>query len=79
MWKMTQLASRDVSFTAFSCSAGSFSAITPPLQNASQSVKLLNDSTLLVAAVTRRRSDGSEINRNSCTVATARPTSRKAR
>lgn len=65
------MASKDVSFTAFSCSTGSFSAITPPLQNASQSVKLLKDSTLLVAAVTRRRSEGSEMNRSSCTVAAA--------
>ncbi|MEU9286410.1 hypothetical protein AB0D57_17240 [Streptomyces sp. NPDC048275] len=33
------MASKDVSFTAFSCSTGSFSEITPPLQNSSQSVK----------------------------------------
>ena len=72
VWKITQLASGEVSFSAFSCSTGSFSAITPSLQNASQSVTLLNDSTLLVAAVTRRRSDGSEMNRSS-TVATPGP------
>ena len=49
----------------FSCSSGSLSAITPCLPKNSHWQKLLNASTLLVAAVTRRRRAPSERNRSS--------------
>ena len=36
VWKITQLASRELNLIIFSCSAGSFSAMMPPLPNRSQ-------------------------------------------
>ena len=59
LWKMTRLASRVLSLISFSCSAGSLSASTPLLPNASQWANPWYDSTLLVAAVIRARSWGS--------------------
>ena len=78
MWKITQLDSRALNFMVFSCSSGSLSAITPCLPKNSHWQKLLNASTLLVAAVTRRRRAPSERNRSSWTVRMTCPTSRNA-
>jgi hypothetical protein len=52
--------SKALNFIAFSCSIGSLSAMTPRLPKPIHWEKPLNDSTLLVAAVTRRRSGASE-------------------
>ncbi|GAA2405590.1 hypothetical protein GCM10010404_74650 [Nonomuraea africana] len=51
----------------------------PSLPKRSQAERPLKPSTLLVTAVTRRRSAGSARKRRSATVRTLRPTSRKAR
>ncbi len=55
LWKITAFVSRALNFIAFSCSTGSLSAMTPRLPKPSHWEKPLNASTLLVAAVTRRR------------------------
>ena len=60
MWKTTAFVSIALNFITFSCSMGSLSAMTPRLPKPIHWENRLNDSTLLVAAVTRRRSDASE-------------------
>lgn len=50
-----------MNFIAFSCSMGSLSARTPWLPKPTHWENRLNDSTLLVAAVTRRRSGASGV------------------
>lgn len=59
LWKITALVNKALNFIAFSCSTGSLSAMTPRLPKPTHWEKWLNDSTLLVAAVTRRRSGAS--------------------
>jgi hypothetical protein len=78
LWKISTLVSSELNFSAFSCSAGSLSASTPRLPKRTHSENPLYASTLLVAAVTRRRIAGSVRYFSSCTVRTTRPTSRKA-
>ncbi|WSS45437.1 hypothetical protein OG220_36150 [Streptomyces sp. NBC_01187] len=60
LWKITAFVSRALNFIAFSCSMGLLSARTPRLPKPIHWENRLNDSTLLVAAVTRRRSGASE-------------------
>ncbi|WST73101.1 hypothetical protein OG268_14855 [Streptomyces uncialis] len=60
LWKITAFVSRALNFIAFSCSTGSLSAMTPQLPRPIHCGNRLNDSTLLVAAVTRRRNGASE-------------------
>jgi len=57
---MTAFVSRALNFIAFSCSIGSLSAMTPRLPKPIHCEKPLNASVLFVAAVTRRRSAGSQ-------------------
>lgn len=60
LWKITAFLSRALNFIAFSCFTGSLSAMTPRLPKPTHWENRLNDSTLLVAAVTRRRNGASE-------------------
>jgi hypothetical protein len=78
LWKMAALVSGELNFSAFSCSTGSLSVSTPLLPKRTHSENPLNASTLLVAAVTRRRIAGSLRYFSNCTVLTTRPTSRNA-
>lgn len=54
LWKITAFVSSALNFIAFSCSTGSLSAMTPRLPKPTHWENRLNDSTLFVAAVTRR-------------------------
>jgi hypothetical protein len=68
VWNTTRLAKSEVNVTDFSCSAGSFSAITPWLPNRSHAENPWYTSALLVAAVTRARSAESARYRSSATM-----------
>jgi len=73
-----QVAQQRVLFDRLSCSAGSFSAITPWLPNRGPGGEPVVGLGLAAAAVTRARSPESARNRSSATVRITRPTSRNA-